>query len=193
VRINHRIDEIYTAAPFSGSRRMTAHWQREGMESTRKAVQRHRHEMGIEAIFPGPHLSRRRRKEQVSPSLLRKLTVTSPHHVWGRDITSLRMQRGWMDVVALLDWYSRSVVRWEREMTLEMPFVVRAVQRALAQAVPLICPSDQGSHFPSPQSWELLWGAKVQSRMDGKGRAGDNIFPERVWRSVKQEEVSLPE
>jgi putative transposase len=163
------------------------------MEINRKAVQRHRREMGIEAIFPGPNLSRRRLKDQVYPYLLRNLTVTYPNQVWGIDITYIQMQRGWMYLVALLDWYSRYVVSWELDMTLEMPFVVMAVQRALAQAVPLICNSDQGSHFTSPQYCELLLGAKVQISMDGKGRAVDNIFTERLWRSVKHEEVYLHE
>lgn len=149
--------------------------------------------MGIEAIFPGPNLSRRRLKDQVYPYLLRNLTVTYPNQVWGIDITYIQMQRGWMYLVALLDWYSRYVVSWELDMTLEMPFVVMAVQRALAQAVPLICNSDQGSHFTSPQYCELLLGAKVQISMDGKGRAVDNIFTERLWRSVKHEEVYLHE
>jgi putative transposase len=193
VRIKHRIDEIYTDYPFYGSRRMTAQLQREGMEINRKAVQRHMREMGIEAIFPGPNLSRRRLKEQVSPYLLRNLTVTYPNQVWGIDSTYIRMQRGWMYLVALLDWYSRYVVSWELDMTLEMPFVVSAVEQALAQAVPVICNSDQGSHFTSPQYCELLLGAKVQISMDGKGRAVDNIFTERLWRSVKHEEVYLHE
>jgi putative transposase len=109
-RINHRIDELSTASPPSGSRRMTAQLRREGMAINRQAVQRHRREMGIEAMFPGPNLSRRRRKEPVSPYFLRGLSITHPNHVWGIDITSIRMPRGWMYLVAMLDWYARSVV-----------------------------------------------------------------------------------
>ena len=127
------------------------------------------------------------------PYLLRNLKAAYPNHIWGIDITYIRMQRGWMYLVALLDWYSRYVVSWELDLTLEMPFVVMAVQRALAQATPHICNSDQGSHFTSPQYCELLQGAKVQISMDGKGRALDNIFTERLWRSVKYEEVYLHE
>jgi putative transposase len=171
IRIKHRIDELYTDYPFYGSRRMTAQLQREGMHINRKAVQRHMREMGIEAIFPGPNLSRRRLKAQVYPYLLRGLSITHPNHVWGIDITYIRLQKGWMYLVAILDWYSRYVLSWELDMTLEMPFVVTAVQRALAQAVPLIWNSDQGSHFTSPHSCELLLGAQVQISMDGKGRA----------------------
>ena len=150
---------------------MTAQLQREGMEINRKAVQRHMREMGIEAIFPGPNLSRRRLKEQVYPYFLRGLSIDRPNHVWGIDITYIRMQRGWMYLGALLDWYSRYVLSWEVDMTLEMPFVLSTVQRALAQAVPLICTSDQGSHFTSAQYGEVLRGANVQISMDGKGRA----------------------
>jgi putative transposase len=193
IKIKHRIDEIYTEYPHYGSRRMTAQLQREGMEINRKAVQRHMREMGIEAIFPGPNLSRRRLKEQVYPYLLRNVTAAYPNHVWGIDITYIRMQRGWMYLVALLDWYSRYVLSWEVDLTLEMPFVLSTVQRALAQAVPIICNSDQGSHFTSPQYGELLRAANVQISMDGKGRALDNIFTERLWRSVKYEEVYLHE
>lgn len=171
VKIKHRIDELYTDYPFYGSRRMAAQLRREGMDMNRKAVQRHMREMGIEAMYPGPHLSRRHLKDQVYPYLLRGLTITGPNHVWGIDITSIRMQQGWMYLVAVLDWYSRYVLSWELDLTLEMPFVLSAVQRALAQAVPIIWKSDQGSHFTSPQYCELLLRAHVQMSMDGKGRA----------------------
>jgi putative transposase len=107
------------------------------------------------------------------------------------DITYVRLVGGWMYLVAVLDWYSRYVVSWELDQTLEMPFVVRTVERALAQATPTIWNSDQGSHFTSPQYLDLLRAAQVQISMDGKGRALDNIFTERLWRTVKYEEVYL--
>ncbi len=151
ITIKHRIYELYTDYPFYGSRRMAAQLQREAMEVNWKAVQRHMHEMGIQAIFPGPNLSRRKLKERVSPYLLRGLSIDAPNTVWGIDITYIRMQKGWMYWVAVLDWYSRYVLSWELDLTLEMPFVLSAVQRALSQAVPLILNSDQGSHFTSPQ------------------------------------------
>ena len=191
ITIKHRIDELYTDYPFYGSRRMAAQLQREGMEVNRKAVQRHMREMGIQAIFPGPNLSRRHLKERVYPYLLRGLTIDAPNTVWGIDITYIRMQKGWMYLVAILDWYSRYVLSGELDLTLEMSFVLSAVQRALAQAVPIICNSDQGSHFTRPQYCDLLRDANVQISMDGKGRAIDNIFTERLWRSVKYEEVYL--
>lgn len=172
---------------------MAAQLQREGMEVNRKAVQRHMREMGLQAIFPGPNLSRRKLKERVYPYLLHGLTIDVPNTVWGIDITYIRMQKGWMYLVAVLDWYSRYVVSWELDLTLEMPFVLSAVQQALTHAAPIIWNSDQGSHFTSPQYCELLTNANVQISMDGKGRAIDNIFTERLWRSVKQEEVYLHE
>jgi putative transposase len=191
VRIKHRIDEMYTESPFYGSRRITACLEQEGLAINRKTTARYMREMGIAAIYPGPNLSRRQHTEQVYPYLLRNVTICRPNHVWGVDITYIRLHRGWMYLVALLDWYSRFVVSWELDQTLEMPFVLTAVQRALQQAIPQICNSDQGSHFTSPQYRELLQEAQVQISMDGKGRALDNVFTERLWRTVKYEEVYI--
>jgi putative transposase len=191
IAIKHRIDELYTDYPFYGSRRIAEQMKREGVVINRKAVQRHMREMGIVAIYPGPNLSRRQHKEHVFPYLLRDLTVSAPNHVWGIDITYIRMQKGWMYLVAVLDWYSRYVVSWELDQTLEMPFVVAAVEHALSTAVPVIWNSDQGSHFTSSQYLQLLQNAHVKISMDSKGRALDNIFTERLWRTVKYEEVYL--
>src|SRR5947208_6492015 len=191
IAIKHRIDELYTQYPFYGSRKMEAQLRREGVLITRKTVQRHMREMGIVAIYPGPNLSRRQHKQHVFPYLLRNLTIRAPNHVWGIDITYIRLLKGWMYLVAILDWYSRYVISWELDQTLEMPFVLATVQRALGQTVPLICNSDQGSHFTSPQYCQLLQAANVQISMDGKGRALDNIFTERLWRTVKYEEVYI--
>jgi len=159
------------------------------MGINRKTVGRYMNEMSIAAIYPGPNLSKRNQKEGVYPYLLRHITSAYPNHIWGIDITYIRMPRGWMYLVAILDWYSRYVVSWELDQTLEMSFVLTAMQRALTQAVPVICNSDQGSHFTSPQYCDLLLEANVQISMDGKGRALDNIFTERLWRTVKYEEV----
>jgi len=188
--IKRRIDEIYTACPFYGSRKITAELRKE-LVINRKAVQRHLREMGLSAIAPGPNLSQRRQDRAVFPYLLRNLTVTYPNEVWGIDITYIRLRGGWLYLVAVLDWYSRYVVSWELDQTLEMPFVLDAVERALAQAAPTIWNSDQGSHFTSPQYIERLQQAQVKISMDGKGRALDNIFTERLWRTVKYEEVYL--
>jgi putative transposase len=191
ILIKNRIDELYTQYPFYGSRKIEAQLRREGVLISRKTVQRHMREMGIAAIYPGPNLSRRQHKEHVFPYLLRNITVNAPNHVWGIDITYIRMQKGWMYLVAVLDWYSRYVISWELDQTLEMPFVVTAVQRALSMATPVIWNSDQGSHFTSQQYLQLLQDAQIKISMDSKGRALDNIFTERLWRTVKYEEVYL--
>jgi putative transposase len=191
VRLKHRIDEVYTQSPFYGARKIAAQLQREGMGINRKTVGRYMSEMGMAAIYPGPNLSQRNQQEGVYPYLLRHITSTYPNHIWGIDITYIRIQAGWMYLVAILDWYSRYVVSWELDQTLEMPFVLTAVQRALTQATPHICNSDQGSHFTTPQYCQLLQAANVQISMDGKGRALDNIFTERLWRTVKYEEVYI--
>jgi putative transposase len=191
IAIKHRIDELYTQYPFYGSRKIEAQLPREGVVINRKTVQRHMREMGMVAIYPGPNLSRRHHKEHVFPYLLRHLTIRAPNHVWGIDITYIRMLKGWMYLVAILDGYSRSVISWELDQTLEMPVVITAVQRALSVAVPVICNSDQGSHFTGPQYLHLLQDAPIQISMDSKGRALDNIFTQRLWRTVKYEEVYL--
>jgi putative transposase len=191
VALKHRIDEFYTAWPFYGSRKITALLQREGQPVNRKAVQRHMREMGIAGITPGPNLSRRKREEGVYPYLLRGLVVERPNQVWGIDITYVRLRAGWVYLVAVLDWYSRYVVSWEINQTLELSFVLSCVQRALGRATPEIVNSDQGSHFTSEQYLEPLRTKGVRISMDGRGRALDNIFTERLWRSVKYEEVYL--
>jgi putative transposase len=191
LQIKHRIDEIYTKYPFYGSRRITAQLCRDGLPVNRKAVQHHMREMGLAGICPGPNLSKRNADHHVYPYLLGSITASYPNHVWGIDITYVRLTAGWMYLVAVLDWFSRYVVSWALDQTLGISFVLDAVQRALAQGTPLIWNSDQGSHFTSPQYTDLLLAANVQISMDGKGRALDNIFTERLWRTVKYEDVYI--
>jgi putative transposase len=191
IALKHRIDEIYTERPFYGSRKITAILKREGREVNRKAIQRHMREMGIAAICPGPNLSRRNAEDSVYPYLLRDRTVTQVNEVWGIDITYIRLEAGWMYLVAVLDWHSRYVVSWELDQTLELPFVLSAVERAFENASPTILNSDQGSHFTSPQYLSRVEANGVKVSMDGKKRALDNIFTERLWRTVKYEEVYL--
>jgi putative transposase len=190
LHLKRRIDEIYTAHPFYGSRKITVVLSAE-MVINRKAVQRHMREMGLAAICPGPNLSKRATEHRVFPYLLRGRAVTRPNHVWGIDIPYIRLLGGWLYLVAVLDWFSRYVLSWELSDSLELPFVLEACQRALAQATPAIWNSDQGSHFTSPQYVDLLQSHATQISMDGKGRARDNIFTERLWRTVKYEEVYL--
>ncbi len=151
IALKHRIDQIYTQYPFYGSRRITAQLRLEGFVVNRKAVQRHMREMGTSGICPGPNLSKRDQQHRVYPYLLKGLAILYPNHVWGIDITYIRLQRGWMYLVAILDWYSRYVVSWELDQSLEIDFVLEAVKRALGQHRPVILNSDQGSHFTSPQ------------------------------------------
>ena len=193
IRLKHRIDELYTCYPFYGSRRIRAILGREGWYINRKRVQRCMREMGLVAVFPGPNLSKPAPGHKIYPYLLRNVVAGYPNHVWGIDITYIRLQQGWMYLVAILDWYSRFVVSWALDQTLEMPFVVDAVDRALQQAKPEIINSDQGSHFTSPQHVDRFLAVDSQISMDGRGRAMDNIFTERLWRSVKYEEVYLNE
>jgi putative transposase len=193
VMIKHLIDEIYTARPFYGSRRLMVELRKKGFTIARKTVQRYMHEMGITAIFPGPNLSRRALQHRVYPYLLRNVTATHPNHIWGIDITYIRLRESWMYLVAIIDWFSRYVVSWELDDTLEMEFVLSAVDRALGIGKPLIWNSDQGSHFTSPLYIDRLKPLGIEISMDGRGRALDNVFTERLWRSVKYEEVYLNE
>jgi putative transposase len=148
-------------------------------------------EMGIAGICPGPNLSKRNQEHAIYPYLLRGLAILRVNQVWGIDITYIRLRNGWMYLVAVLDWFSRFVVSWALDQTLGIDFVLQTVDDALEKAHPDIWNSDQGSHFTSPQYIQRLRAANVQISMDGKGRALDNIFTERLWRSIKYEEVYL--
>ena len=150
--IKHRIDEIYTEHPFYGSRRITAQLNREGLRINRKAVQRHMREMGIAGICPGPNLSKRKLKEQTYPYLLRNVIASHPNHVWGTDITYIRLTNGWMYLVAVIDWYSRYVISWAMDQTLEIEFVIQAVKQALAQSIPEIFNSDYAEEKVMPKN-----------------------------------------
>lgn len=191
VAVKHRIDELYTRHPYYGSRRIAVCLSLEGMNVNRKAVQRHMRQMGIAGIAPGPNTSKRRLDHRVYPYLLRGVASAYPNHVWGVDITYIRLRAGWMYLVAILDWYSRYVVAWGLDQSLELGFVLEAMQRALAGSTPEICNSDQGSHFTSPGYLSLLESSGVRISMDGKGRALDNVYTERLWRTVKYEEVYI--
>ena len=193
VALKRRIDEIYTKWPFYGSRRITAELRREGLVVNRKAIREHMRDMGIAGVCPGPNLSRRRHDHQVYPYLLRGLSITAPDQVWGVDLTYIRMRRTWMYLVALIDWFARYVVEWELGDTMAEELVLEPVRRALGKAQPQILNSDQGSQFTAPGYVELVTSAGVRISMDGRGRALDNIFTERLWRSLKYEEVYLHE
>lgn len=185
-----RIDEIYTAHPFLGSRKIAVMLRKE-MRISRPTVQKYMRQMGIAAIYPAPRLSQPHPEHKIYPYLLRDLTIERPNQVWGLDITFIRLQGGWMYLGAVLDWFSRFVVSWELSQSLEIDFVLIAIECALQQAKPAICNTDQGSQFTSPKFTQLLLQAEVKVSMDGRGRVVDNIFTERLWRSLKYEEVYL--
>ncbi len=189
--IKHRIDELSTAHPFYGSRKLTVLLQEEFGPINRKRVQRYMREMGIAGIAPGPKLSKRLGDHRIYPYLLRGVTAQRRNQIWGCDITYIRLRSGWLYLVAIIDWYSRYVISWALDETLELAFVLDAIGQALAGARPEIWNTDQGSHFTSPQVTHLWEAAGVQISMDGKGRATDNIFTERLWRSLKSEHVYL--
>jgi putative transposase len=190
--IKRRIDELYTAHPYYGSRKIAVILGPE-FGVSRPTVQAYMREMGIFAIVPGPNTSQPAPQHQIYPYLLRNVIAEHPNHIWGIDITYIRLAHGWLYLTAVLDWYSRYVLSWVLSQTLEMDFVLTAVDNALLQATPEIWNSDQGSHFTSPKYLERLQNANIQISMDGRGRARDNIFTERFWRTLKYEEVYLHE
>lgn len=190
--IKRRIDELYTAHPYYGSRKIAVILHPE-FGVSRPTVQAYMREMGISAIVPGPNTSKSAPEHQIYPYLLKNVTAQHPNHIWGIDITYIRLQHGWLYLTAVLDWYSRYILSWALSQTLELDFVLAAVDNALLQATPQIWNSDQGSHFTSPRYLERLQNAKVKISMDGRGRARDNIFTERLWRTIKYEEVYLHE
>lgn len=186
------IDETYIAYPFFGSRQMTRWLRRQGYEVNRKRVQRLMRQMGVEAIYRKPNLSRAQPGHRIYPYLLRELPVTRPNQVWATDITYVPVQGGYAYLCAVMDWHSRCVLAWELSNTLDAGFCVRAVQRAIAaHGTPEIFNSDQGCQFTSTEFTGLLLARGVKLSMDGKGRCLDNVFVERLWRTVKYEEVYL--
>jgi putative transposase len=186
-----RLDEQYTRTPFYGVRRMTAVLRGEGYAVNPKRVRRLFRLLGLEAIYPKPKTSTPAPGHRIYPYLLRGVPITHTDQVWSTDITYIRLAQGWIYLVAILDWYSRYVLAWEVSNTLDSAFCVSALERALAQARPAIFNTDQGSQFTSQEFTSRLLAAEVRISMDGRGRALDNVFVERLWRTVKYEEVYL--
>jgi len=186
------IDEQYTSTPFFGVRRMVDRLRKRGFEIGPKRVRRLMREMGIEAIYPKPRTSKPAPNRRIYPYLLRDVKVECPDHVWSTDITYIRMTRGFAYLVAIMDWFSRYVLSWRLSITLESDFCVEALDNALMNGVrPTIFNSDQGSQFTSENFTGLLQNNGILISMDGRGRVFDNIFVERLWRTVKYEEVYL--
>jgi putative transposase len=194
IDIMRAIDIEFTKSPFYGSRRMCVVLNRDHhITIGREQVQRLMRIMGLEALYPKQNTSKSNHLHRVYPYLLTNLVAAYPNHIWGTDITYIRLAHGFCYLVAIIDWYSRYVVHWELSTTLEIPFCLTNITRALQTGIPNIHNSDQGSHFTSPQYIDLLKDKQVSISMDGRGRCMDNIFTERLWRSVKYECVYLNE
>lgn len=185
------IDEQYLRTPFYGWPRMTVYLQEQGYAINHKRVQRLMQKMGIQAIYPKPNLSQANREHKVYPYLLRDVAITRPNQVWSTDITYIPMRTGFMYLVAVMDWYSRYVLSWQLSNTLESTFCIEALRQALAQGRPEIFNTDQGVQFTATAFTQVLEAAEIRISMDSKGRALDNIFVERLWRSVKYEDIYL--
>jgi putative transposase len=191
LRLMRKIDELYLRRPFYGSPRMTDWLEDFGWMVNEKRVARLMRLMGLQAVLPGPHTSRPHPEHRIYPYLLRGLRINAPNEVWCTDITYVPMRHGFLYLVAVMDWFSRYVLSWELSNSLETDFCLHALERALAQATPGIFNTDQGSQFTSEDFTGRLTTAGIRISMDGRGRALDNVFIERLWRSVKYEEVYL--
>ena len=183
------IDEQYTKTPFYGVEKITEWLKREGYPVNRKRIRRLMRKMGLEAVYPGPRLSVSNKEHMKHPYLLRNLTINRPDQVWCTDITYIRMQQGFIYLTVIMDWYSRYVLTWELSNTMDRGFCIEALERALSNAGPEIFNMDQGSQFTSIDFTGILQDNGIRISMDGKGRVFDNIFVERLWRTVKYEEV----
>ena len=185
------IDQEYMAHPFQGSRRLTIWLRSEGHEVNRKRVQRLMRLMGLEAVYPKPRLSVRGAGHKVYPYLLRGVTIERVNQVWSTDITYIPLAQGFMYLTAVMDWHSRYVLSWRLSNTLDVDFCLDALEEALSRGCPEVFNTDQGVQFTSPLYTSRLEEAGARVSMDGRGRWLDNVFVERLWRTVKYEEIYL--
>jgi putative transposase len=191
LRLMRRIDEQYTEHPFFGSRQMTSWLNGHGEEVNRKRVRRLMRLMGLEAIYPKPRLSTPAPGHRIYPYLLRGVTVARVDQVWSTDITYVPLPAGFMYLAAVIDWYSRYVIAWRLSNTLDGAFCLDMLEEALSQGQPEVFNTDQGVQFTAAAWTGRLEAAGVKVSMDGRGRCLDNIFVERLWRSVKYEDIYL--
>jgi putative transposase len=190
--LTRRLDELFTQWPFLGSRRLTAMLKAEGVAINRKRVQRLMRTMGIAALGPKPSTTKPAPGHKIYPYLLRNLAITRPNHVWAADITYIPLGRGFLYLVAIIDWASRAVLSWRLSNTMDTSFCLAALDDALARfGRPEIFNTDQGSQFTSAAFTGALTAAAIKISMDGRGRWMDNVFIERVWRSLKHEDIYL--
>lgn len=188
--VKKHIDKLYTAHPEFGYRRITAWLNRyHSLGINHKAVLRHMREMGIQAVYPRQDTSRPNPANKVYPYLLGGLGIDHPDHVWSIDITYIPVRKSWLYLAAIIDWHSRYIIDWRVDDTLEIGFVLETCRSALKEGRPEIMNSDQGSHFTSPKYTEIFLAAGSRISMDHRGRAYDNIFIERFWRSLKYEDI----
>jgi putative transposase len=191
LKLMKKIDKQYLKTPFYGSRRMAVTLSCNEYEINRKRIQRLMRIMGIEAIYPKPSTSLRNSEHKIYPYLLRDLDIVRANQVWSTDITYIPMEKGFMYLVAVIDWYSRYVLSWEISNTMDVDFCISALKRALKMGTPEIFNTDQGSQFTSLSYTKILLETGIKISMDGRGRALDNIFIERLWRSLKYEDIYL--
>src|SRR6201998_4220520 len=190
--LTRRIDELFTTWPFLGSRRMTELLRAEGWRVNRKRVQRLMRKMGIAALGPKPRTTKPAPGHKIFPYLLRNLVIERPNHVWAADITSVPVERGFLYLVAIIDWASRAVLAWRLSNTMDVAFCLAALEDALARfRQPEIFHNDPGSQFTSGEFTGRLAAAGIRISMDGRGRWIDNVFIERLWRSLKYEDIYL--
>jgi len=185
------VDEIYTESPFYGSRRIMEELKKRGNRVNRKRVINLMHKMGICAIYPKRNLSLSKVEDVKYPYLLRDLIIDRSHMVWSTDITYIKMTKGFMYLTAVMDWYSRYVLAWKLSNTLDVSFCLEALEESLRKGKPEIYNTDQGTQYTCKKHTTILEQHGVKISMDGKGRAFDNIFIERLWRTVKYEDIYI--
>jgi len=185
------IDIQYTRTPFYGVRKLTKYLRRSGYRINHKRISRLMHLMALQGVAPKPSLSQKHPAHKIYPYLLRDIAITDCNQVWSTDITYIRLKRGFLYLAAIMDWFSRFVIAWRLSNTLDIYFCLEMLREALGYGQPLIFNSDQGVQFTSNKFTGILEARKIEISMDGRGRCFDNIFIERLWRSVKYEEVYL--
>ena len=193
LELMRQIDELYLRAPYYGVPQMTNVLRRQGYAVNPKRIRRLMRLMGLQAVYPRPRTSISAPGHRIYPYLLKGLTIDQPNQVWAADITYVPMARGFMYLVAIMDWYSRYVISWQISNTMDTDFCLVALEQALSVGKPTIFNTDQGSQFTSLDFTERLHDAQIQISMDGRGRFQDNIFIERLWRTVKYERIYLHE
>lgn len=191
LRMMDRIDELYMKHPFYGSRSMRTVLNREGYKVNRKRIQRLMRLMGLQAIYPKPRLSLKGKGHKIYPYLLKGLTIDHPNQVWCADITYIRLTYGFVYLIAIMDWYSRFVLSFRLSNTMDTEFCSEALREALESTTPEIFNTDQGSQFTSRDFTGLLDEAGIKISMDGHGRAFDNIMIERLWRTLKYQDIYI--